>query len=102
MKKIFEIVGIILACLTFIGAVFGWVVSVEVRISQALDVDERLTSIEEMIRPMLVDFEVKKELVKREKLDHVRPSLDTIKKKVVEDVDSQINTGRARMWEQRR
>ena len=102
MKQLIERIGIILGCLTFIGAIFGWVMSVEIRVSQALDVDKRLTSIEEMVRPMLIDFKVKKELEKREQIGPVRPSVDVLREKAVKDVESQINDGRARMWEQRR
>ena len=92
-----------IAVAAFLGTVFGWAMSVEVRIERALNVSGRLEAIEEMLRPLIVEHDVRKELEKRGRshqgLTHppVSPSvLSTLRKRAEADANSQINKGRAR------
>ncbi len=80
MKLNWTAVGTITAILL---PLMVWGARVETRIDRALDVDERLTNIEELMRPLIVEHEVQKRLT-----THIRVPKPP---EVIEEVASQVD-----------
>jgi len=83
-------------------AVIAWGVRLEVRIDRASNNNDRLTNIEELMRPLLVEHEVQKRLseISPAHVEHIpepEPVASQVREDVINDVDESIEQYRPTM-----
>jgi hypothetical protein len=93
LKINWNIAAIVLPLLV---GLIGWGVTVETRIDRALDVDARLSNIEELLRPLLVEYEVRKRLDEMYSTDPMtappepEPETPQVREEIAREVDDRI------------